>query len=632
METFQRSVASRPTGADLSKQYLRLSNRLVVTDTGAILAGSSLGSSSGLSLSSSKGFASQWVWKSATWRLLLLLIPAIFIGQSLLSNRSSQYLDAEGAENAISAVDAIGAAGTAPIAAVAAARGSFASRAIRADGGGESTLTGRLTGSGTGGDNNANPEQQKQQDEWQQQQPQRRRQRRERRERQLREEPFGLRLSQVQQQVSGPQPHLQQPQPQQQQQPHQQQQQQQQQPISMIALTASSSADEASTGETSATSAAIRAETAVPAAARLHGESGGNVADHANNKSDAEGEPSANPYSSADRGGDGGNASSAKGQRGESGARSRIKGSQRFYMVTGEGDYCAGESHWTWSFLCAAAEARLLNRTLIIPMARCLDARHTLSNLTEEKPMALYYDMDHWPSIQPIMLDLLFEINIGPLNVTILRERHNMSVREFQATEPTSRLESEDARSATLIVRNARFAFQMCTERGDERRLERNYNLVKRPVYLWRLAEAIRQSMGGDYDVVHVRRGDKLNPRFWPHLDRDTRPDALLKRLPRFIAPGRHVYIASNERTPGFFSPLASLYKIHVLSDHRHLWAPGSRCYKECQALIERQGLRLGEEGPVFDAQMQVGGGHGREVVEGGCVGVGRVGWGRRVR
>ncbi|CAI5524522.1 unnamed protein product [Closterium sp. Naga37s-1] len=176
----------------------------------------------------------------------------------------------------------------------------------------------------------------------------------------------------------------------------------------MIALTASSSADEASTVEPStATGAATRAETAVPAA-WMHGESDGNVADRANAKSNVyHGEPNADPYSTADDDdADGGNASGANSENGArsassaisaSGARGRIKGSQRFYMVTGEGDYCAGESHWTWSFLCAAAEAKLLNRTLIIPMARCLDARHTLSHLTEEKPLALYYDMDHWP-------------------------------------------------------------------------------------------------------------------------------------------------------------------------------------------------------------------------------------------
>ncbi|CAI5967258.1 unnamed protein product [Closterium sp. NIES-65] len=274
-------------------------------------------------------------------------------------------------------------------------------------------------------------------------------------------------------------------------------------------------------------------------------------------------------------------------------------------MVTGEGDYCAGESHWTWSFLCAAAEAKALNRTLIIPMARCLDARHTLSHLTEEKPMVLYYAMDHWPRMQPIMLDLQFELKIGPLNVTILRERYNMSVRVFEAKAPTSRLESEDARNATLIMRRALFAYQMCDEHRSEKRLVRNYNLIQRPMYLRRLAEAIRRSIGGDYDAVHVRRGDKLNRYYWPHVDRDTRPDALLKKLPKFIKPGRHVYIASNERTPGFFSPLASLYKIHVLSDYRHLWAPGSDWYNACWELMQRQRVSFRETGPVFDAQMQ---------------------------
>ncbi|CAI5503223.1 unnamed protein product [Closterium sp. Naga37s-1] len=41
------------------------------------------------------------------------------------------------------------------------------------------------------------------------------------------------------------------------------------------------------------------------------------------------------------------------------------------------------------------------------------------------------------------------------------------------------------------------------------------------------LAANISASMnGGNFDAVHVRRGDKLRPEFWPHLDHDTRPDA----------------------------------------------------------------------------------------------------------
>ncbi|CAI7839881.1 unnamed protein product [Closterium sp. NIES-53] len=285
------------------------------------------------------------------------------------------YLDAEGAENAVGAV----AAGTAPIAAIVAAPGSFASRGRAGggsgggdggDGGGGSLLG--VTGSGGGGDNDAaDPEQQKQQDEWQQQQQRHQQQ-------------------QQTQQGSDPQP-----------QHHHQQQQQRQKPISTTAITVSSSADEASTGDPSATTA----ETAVTAPrVQVESPGGESSADHANFNPNAYGNPSAiHAYASANGGGDGANASGANSAggagdaRGAGGAGGESWGSQRFYTVTGEGDYCAGESHWTWSFLCAAAEAKALNRTLIIPMARCLDARHTLSHLTEEKPMVLYYAMDHWP-------------------------------------------------------------------------------------------------------------------------------------------------------------------------------------------------------------------------------------------
>ncbi|KDO53614.1 hypothetical protein CISIN_1g025301mg [Citrus sinensis] len=69
-----------------------------------------------------------------------------------------------------------------------------------------------------------------------------------------------------------------------------------------------------------------------------------------------------------------------------------------------------------------------------------------------------------------------------------------------------------------------------------------------------------------DYDSIHVRRGDRLKTRkdrygvdrsLFPHLDRDTRPEAILCRIKNWVPPGRTLFIASNERTPGFFSPLA---------------------------------------------------------------------------
>lgn len=80
----------------------------------------------------------------------------------------------------------------------------------------------------------------------------------------------------------------------------------------------------------------------------------------------------------------------------------------------------------------------------------------------------------------------------------------------------------------------------------------------------------------GDYDAIHVRRGDLLKNRkdrfgversLHPHLDRDTRPEYIRKRIAKWIPPGRTLYIASNERTPGFFSSLSDRYYMHCFSN-----------------------------------------------------------------
>lgn len=39
------------------------------------------------------------------------------------------------------------------------------------------------------------------------------------------------------------------------------------------------------------------------------------------------------------------------------------------------------------------------------------------------------------------------------------------------------------------------------------------------------IADAIVAAMQWDFDAVHVRRGDKVDPRFYPHLDHDTQPE-----------------------------------------------------------------------------------------------------------
>lgn len=66
---------------------------------------------------------------------------------------------------------------------------------------------------------------------------------------------------------------------------------------------------------------------------------------------------------------------------------------KRYYYMSKGGDYCAGEGHWSHSWLCAASEARLLNRTLVLETNLCLPAVHEGRQV--ERPFASYYDVEH---------------------------------------------------------------------------------------------------------------------------------------------------------------------------------------------------------------------------------------------
>ncbi|CAI7798829.1 unnamed protein product [Closterium sp. NIES-53] len=64
---------------------------------------------------------------------------------------------------------------------------------------------------------------------------------------------------------------------------------------------------------------------------------------------------------------------------------------QRYYLVVGGNNTCIAEDEWKWNFLCAAAEAKALNRVLVIPLIYCFPGR---GGDRVERPMALYYDIE----------------------------------------------------------------------------------------------------------------------------------------------------------------------------------------------------------------------------------------------
>lgn len=84
-------------------------------------------------------------------------------------------------------------------------------------------------------------------------------------------------------------------------------------------------------------------------------------------------------------------------------------------------------------------------------------------------------------------------------------------------------------------------------------------------------AASIRERLG-DYDAMHVRRGDwvlqdcfsdETRSRFDP-----VRNSSLVRKA---IPPGRKLYIATDERDPSFFGPLGEVYDLRFLSDFRDI-------------------------------------------------------------
>ncbi|KAL0383435.1 UNVERIFIED_CONTAM: hypothetical protein Scaly_0630800 [Sesamum calycinum] len=126
--------------------------------------------------------------------------------------------------------------------------------------------------------------------------------------------------------------------------------------------------------------------------------------------------------------------------------------------------------------------------------------------------------------------------------------------------------------------------FMECKDRNNRSSIMLPYSFLP-SMAAKKLRDAAEKIMAllGDYDAIHVRRGDKLKTRkdrfgversLHPHLDRDTRPEFILCRIAKWVPAGRTLFIASNERTPGFFSPLAVRYKLAYTSNYSSLLDP----------------------------------------------------------
>ncbi|XP_018806505.1 uncharacterized protein LOC108980125 [Juglans regia] len=260
-------------------------------------------------------------------------------------------------------------------------------------------------------------------------------------------------------------------------------------------------------------------------------------------------------------------------------------------------DSCEGLGHQESSLRCALEEAMFLQRTLVMPSRMCINPLHNKKGILhhsdnaslEERwaasscAMDSLYDMDLISNTVPVILDN------SELWYQVLSTSMKLGAREIAHVEGVTRiaLKENNLYSNLLLINRTASPlswFMECKDRNNRSAIMLPYSFLPSMAAkkLRDAADKVKAVLG-DYDAIHVRRGDKMKTRkdrfgvertLHPHLDRDTRPEFILRRIKKWVPPGRTIFIASNERTPGFFSPLSVRYKLAYSSNYSQILDP----------------------------------------------------------
>ncbi|KAJ4970695.1 hypothetical protein NE237_003794 [Protea cynaroides] len=259
-------------------------------------------------------------------------------------------------------------------------------------------------------------------------------------------------------------------------------------------------------------------------------------------------------------------------------------------------DSCEGLGHQESSLRCALEEAMYLNRTFVMPSRMCINPIHNKkwifhqsgNSNSEERwaasscAMDSFYDLDLISETVPVILDN------SKMWYRVLLTSMKLGNRGVAHVEGVSRTELNSSQYWNLLLINRTASplswFMECKDRNNRSAITLPYSFLP-SMAAAKLRDAADKIIGllGDYDAIHVRRGDKIKTRkdrfgvdrsLHPHLDRDTRPEFILQRIDKWVPPGRTLFIASNERTLGFFSPLSVRYNLAYSSNYVSILDP----------------------------------------------------------
>ncbi|KAI3747067.1 hypothetical protein L6452_09510 [Arctium lappa] len=258
---------------------------------------------------------------------------------------------------------------------------------------------------------------------------------------------------------------------------------------------------------------------------------------------------------------------------------------------------CEGLGHQESSLRCALEEAIFLRRTFVMPSRMCINPIHNnkgilhhSENVSSEERWAAsscamdsLYDLDLISNTIPVILDN------SKTWFQVMSTSMKLGSRGVALVEGVSRADLKERSQYSKILLINRTAnhlswFMECKDRNNRTAVLLPHSYLP-SMAAKKLRDAAEKIMAllGDYDAIHVRRGDILKTRkdrfgiartLHPHLDRDTQPRFILCRIAKWVPPGRMLFIASNERTPNFFSPLSMRYKLGYSSNYSRILDP----------------------------------------------------------
>ncbi|KNA05976.1 hypothetical protein SOVF_185340 [Spinacia oleracea] len=260
-------------------------------------------------------------------------------------------------------------------------------------------------------------------------------------------------------------------------------------------------------------------------------------------------------------------------------------------------DTCAGLGHQESSLRCALEEALFLQRTFVMPARMCINPIHNKKGILNQSSQA---SSDEGWMATSCAMDSLYDLDLISKKIPVILDNSEtwhqvlstgmkLGARGVAHVQGVSRVElKENPQYSNRLLINRTASplawFVECKDRLNHSAVMLPYTfLPSMAAKKFRDAADKVKAMLGDYDAIHVRRGDILKTRKdrfgvlrsrHPHVERDTRPECILQRIAKWISPGRTLFIASNEGKPGFFSPLGVRYKTAYSSNYSWIVDP----------------------------------------------------------